>query len=130
MVFAFAVVLSGPAASPIDVSRRLVAAAVDALGPACPAPALASAGDREPSLVFLAGTQLRLVEAAQAGAFLRDGECRAAFVEASEEATFRSSLGDAPGVREVRRIGGVNINSGKALDIGVFVRQSGGHDPD
>ena len=87
----------------------------------CAEPAFASAGLREPSLVFLVGTGLAMPDGAGAAQFLAAGPCRMAFVEGREEGAFTaqaSSLALAP--RLVGRVGGININGGRALDIGVY----------
>ncbi|HRJ69780.1 MAG TPA: glycosyl transferase, partial [Beijerinckiaceae bacterium] len=92
----------------------------------CDKPALASAGYREPSLVFLTRTDLRLVMGAEAANILaQDGPgCRIAFVESREEASFRAALAAKPaGETLTTRIRGVNINGGRTLDIGVYVRR-------
>ena len=50
----------------------------------CPHPAVGTLGYREPSLVFLAGTELRMFAGAgEAAEFLKGGGCRLAFVEGS-----------------------------------------------
>src|SRR5258708_12360983 len=46
----------------------------------CTHPVAASAGYGEPSLVFLAGTETRVTDASGAADFLRDGDCRFAFL--------------------------------------------------
>jgi 4-amino-4-deoxy-L-arabinose transferase-like glycosyltransferase len=87
----------------------------------CAEPAFASAGFREPSLVFLVSTGLAMPDGAGAAQFLAAAPCRMAFVEGREEAAFTaqaSSLALVP--RLVGRVGGININGGRALDIGVY----------
>ena len=105
------------------LSPRLAAAGRTALGPACAAPAFASVGDSEPSLVFSTNTAMLLTDAAGAAAFLGGGPCRVAFVVQPQEAAFDAAL--APGVRArlATRVVGTNINGGKRLDIGVYMRQ-------
>jgi 4-amino-4-deoxy-L-arabinose transferase-like glycosyltransferase len=108
-----------PRLESINLSRRLASAVERA---ACPSPEVASAGYREPSLVFLTSTNLRLVMGGEAAAFLssRGEKCRVALVESREEAAFRAALTGAPPVL-LQRIQGVNINGGRKLDIGVWV---------
>ncbi len=87
----------------------------------CPSPAVATAGYREPSLVFLVSTDLAMVDGAGAAQFLAGGQCRMAFVEAKEEAAFTAAApAGAAAPRLVTRVGGFNINGGKRLDIGVY----------
>src|SRR5207247_1652473 len=50
----------------------------------CTQPQAAAVGYQEPSVVFLAGTATRLVDVAGAAEFLRGGECRFVFIEASQ----------------------------------------------
>ena len=54
----------------------------------CAHPLAASAGYEEPSLVFLAGTETRLTDAASAADFLNGGACRFAFIESRQERAF------------------------------------------
>jgi hypothetical protein len=83
---------------------------------------VATLGYREPSLVFLAGTRLEMLEnGPEAAAFLAGGRCRVAFVERRFEADFRneaSRLGLTPALST--RVGGFNINGGRRLDLGVY----------
>jgi 4-amino-4-deoxy-L-arabinose transferase-like glycosyltransferase len=92
----------------------------------CADPEVASAGDHEPSLVFLVGTSIRLTDGSGAADFLRGGSCRVAFVDVRQERAFvqrAEAIGllYGPGPR----IEGININGGKALSISVF-RSEGG----
>ncbi len=120
--FVFGWFLNAGHADRIAVSRRLVQAGRRAV-PACPRPDFASAGDREPSLVFLAGTDLVLTDGAGAARFLSGGPCRVALVENREEAGFAAALGPDAAVTLRSRVAGLNINGGKTLDVGVYVRQ-------
>src|SRR6185436_9845968 len=57
----------------------------------CESPQVATLGYREPSLVFLTGTNLDMVETGpEAAAFLRPGGCRVVFVEKRFESEFRA----------------------------------------
>jgi len=88
----------------------------------CENPLVATLGYREPSLVFLTGTNLDMVETgAQASAFLRQGGCRVVFVEKRYEGEFRAEnerLGQQPVLST--RVHGFNINSGRRLDIAAY----------
>ena len=90
----------------------------------CADPAVVTLGYREPSLVFLTGTNLAMVASgAQAAAFLGQPGCRVAFVEsrhAEEFAAARAALSEQP--RLVTTIHGFNLNGGRRLKIDVFAR--------
>jgi 4-amino-4-deoxy-L-arabinose transferase-like glycosyltransferase len=88
---------------------------------ACEHPIAASAGYQEPSLVFLAGAATRLTDAAGAADFLREGDCRYAFVEERQEPAF-ALRAEAIGLRYDRepRIEAFNISHGQPLTIAVF----------
>ena len=87
----------------------------------CPQPVAAAAGYHEPSLVFLAGTQTRLTDAAGAVDFLRQGPCRFAVLEGRNERIF-AQRAEAAGLRysPVARIDGVNYSIGRAASISIF----------
>jgi hypothetical protein len=55
----------------------------------CTHPVAASAGYGEPSLVFLAGTEARFTDASGAADFLREGDCRFAFIETHQESALK-----------------------------------------
>jgi 4-amino-4-deoxy-L-arabinose transferase-like glycosyltransferase len=86
------------------------------------APRIATLGYREPSLVFLTGTGLEMLETGiEASAFLKEGGCRMVFVEKRFEDDFRAEnqrLGQQPALST--RITGFNINSGRQLDIAAY----------
>jgi 4-amino-4-deoxy-L-arabinose transferase-like glycosyltransferase len=111
--------------TPFAVSPRLAAARQQALAatPGCRSLSAASAGYHEPSLVFLTETDILLTDGKGAGDFLRAEPCRIAFVDANQESVFKEALGDVGGVRLAQRLEGINLNGGKRLDIGVYVRQ-------
>lgn len=114
-----------PSLAPIWLSPRLEAAVARVAN--CPEPEVASAGFREPSYVFLQGTQTRLVDAPGAADHLAAAgadECRVAAVEARLEEAFLKALADAgASARLGERVRGININGGKSLDIGVYVKE-------
>jgi len=74
-----------PRARALFIAPRLLQAAVRAAP--CPNPRFASTY-QEPSMVFVAGTETKLVYGPEAADFLRLGGCRIAFVESREERAF------------------------------------------
>jgi 4-amino-4-deoxy-L-arabinose transferase-like glycosyltransferase len=88
----------------------------------CENPQVATLGYREPSLVFLTGTGLDMVDSGvQASDFLRQGGCRVVFVEKRHEGEFRAQnerFGQQPVLSA--RIQGFNINSGRRLEIAAY----------
>jgi 4-amino-4-deoxy-L-arabinose transferase-like glycosyltransferase len=89
---------------------------------ACKHPLAVSAGYEEPSLVFLAGTATQMVDEPGAAAdFLRQGDCRFAFIEARDEPAF-AARAEAIGLRYASgpRIGGFNISTSEWIDVAVF----------
>ena len=117
---AFGVVMSGPLFKPFQMSPRLAQAGRAALEAAgCGrGQGMATAGYREPSLVFLTRTDLGMTDGPGAARFLAEGPCRLAFVDRRDEPGFKTT---APGVTPVSRVAGVNLNGGRALDVGVYV---------
>jgi hypothetical protein len=105
----------------INLSKRLAETA-RTIG--CDNPAYLTAGYNEPSLVFLTSTNITLGDGKQAAAHFSTMGCRVAFVESRHEAAFKTALEAfdfKPALKT--RITGVNINSGRNLDIGVYVRE-------
>ena len=92
----------------------------------CENPLVATLGYREPSLVFLTGTNLEMLETGEeAATFLKQGGCRLVFVEKRFEEAFRAEnlrLGQQPALST--RVTGFNINSGRRLDIGAYASRS------
>jgi len=105
----------------LRLSPRL-AATVKAAG--CADPKVITVGYREPSLVFLTGTDLAMApDGAAAAAFLAEPGCRIAFVEKRFEAGFQAGIAQvAPAPRLLTTLRGFNLNGGRRLEIGVFVR--------
>ncbi|TXM73050.1 glycosyltransferase family 39 protein [Methylobacterium sp. WL103] len=102
----------------LKVSNRL-AAIRDALP--C-RPQVASLGYREPSLVFLIGTDLATPNTgADALAFLNAGGCRLVFVEQRSAADFADAwpVGGA-GPKAVGQVSGFNINAGRRVDLTAY----------
>jgi len=122
-------------ASAVLTSMAIYGVVVPALGYLFPGPALArilresgcahpvaaAAGYREPSLVFLAGTETRLTDGIEAAEFLRGGGCRFAFIESGEEKSF-AQRAQAIGLRytAVARVGAFNISHGEPITIAVY----------
>lgn len=108
-----------PLLKAVAISPRLAAAAAAA---DCAPTGLATAGYREPSLVFLTRTDLEMTDGAGAASFLRAGTCRIGFVEKRMEEAFLKAWGDTePPPKLLSRVGGLNLNGGRTLDIGVYV---------
>jgi 4-amino-4-deoxy-L-arabinose transferase-like glycosyltransferase len=104
------------------LSPRL-AETVRAVG--CADPAVITVGYREPSLVFLLGTELAMGYDGQAAAsFLNQPGCRIALVESRAMAGFEAALAQtALTPRLATTINGFNLNGGRKLTMSVFVRQ-------
>jgi hypothetical protein len=87
----------------------------------CTHPVAASAGYSEPSLVFLAGTETLLTDASRAADFLREGDCRFAFIEAHQEGAF-AQRAEAIGLRYERgpRVEAFNFSKGRPITIAIF----------
>ena len=124
-------IFGGPLFAPFDLSDRLAAARQRAFGaaPTCSTLDVATTRYREPSLVFLIGTNLTMTDAAGAATFLANGACRLAFVPAQDEPAFRAAGADASRVQLLERVAGINLNGGRPLDIGVYLGQGGSNDP-
>jgi 4-amino-4-deoxy-L-arabinose transferase-like glycosyltransferase len=108
-----------PVLQSLQISPRLAAVArsLD-----CQNPSVGTLGYREPSLVFLAGTDIIMLESpSHAAAFLKAGDCRMAFVDRRFEESFRREA-ERAGVRPAlaTRLSGFNINGGRRLDIGAY----------
>lgn len=103
----------------IWISPRLAAAV--AAGAPCAAPQVASAGYTEPSLVFLLGTDTRLIDGAEAARFLGGGACRMAIVERAHREAFDAAAATLPAPpQEVATLRGFNLNGGDRLDFAIF----------
>ncbi|NNM75241.1 ArnT family glycosyltransferase [Enterovirga aerilata] len=113
-VFGFA----QPVLQSLKLSPRLAAAA-EAAG--CPGAPVATLGYREPSLVFLVGTSLDMLETPQEAAdFLSQPGCRVLLVDSRFEPAFLQLLGERVTREPAARIAGFNINGGRRTDIGVY----------
>jgi 4-amino-4-deoxy-L-arabinose transferase-like glycosyltransferase len=111
-----------PSLTPVFPSVALAKVMQDS---GCAAPLAASTGYHEPSLVFLAGTETRLIDGAGAAEFLRGGDCRFAFVEARQQRSF-AQRADAIGLHYSSgpRIEGFNMGNGRSIAVAVY--RSGG----
>lgn len=116
MISVFGIVLpSLPMLFPSDILASIVRSA------GCDKPLVAAAGFHEPSLVFLAGTDTRLVEGTAAADFLRQGPCRIAIIEGRSERSFVQRA-EVIGLRyqPLPRVDGFNISSGRSVSLSVF----------
>lgn len=106
----------------LKLSPRL-AETVAAVG--CADPHVITVGYREPSLVFVTGTDLAMAaDGAAVAAFLGQPGCRIAFVEQRFAAQFQSAIATAPTPpRLLTTLRGFNLNGGRRLEIAVYVRQ-------
>jgi len=114
--------LASPSLRGLKLSPRL-AEAVQSVS--CQNPQVMTVGYREPSLVFLVGTDLRMgADGSAAASFLREPGCRVALVEGRFLDGFRQGLaasGVAP--RLLTTITGFNLNGGKPIAMSVYVRE-------
>jgi len=87
----------------------------------CPNPEVVSAGFSEPSLVFLAGTNVNFGSGLTAADFLNGEPCRFAFIDSRQERSFVQRA-DAIGLRYAPgpRVEGFNINSGQFITIAIY----------
>ncbi|MBD3849471.1 glycosyltransferase family 39 protein [Bosea sp. SSUT16] len=108
----------------LKLSPRLAQAAKAA---GCADPAVITLGYREPSLVFLTGTDLAMAAGGtQAAAFLDQPGCRVAFVESRFAGEFDAALAASPvKPRLLTTIEGFNLNGGRKLSIAVFAKEPG-----
>jgi len=108
-------------------SLKLSPRLAEAARAACPDPAVLTLGYREPSLVFLTGTNLAMAASGeQAAAFLNQPGCRVAFVEKRYAGEFEAAIASQPvKPRLLTTIRGFNLNGGRRLDIAVFAREPG-----
>lgn len=115
--------LTAPVMRSLKLSPRL-ADAVKSV--ACAKPAIITAGYREPSLVFLLGTDLVIASGGgQAADFLGLPGCRIALVEQRDAAEFgAAALRLAARPRLVTHVTGFNLNGGRKLDIAVYAAEN------
>ena len=109
--------LTQPALPALKVSPRL-AAIRDGLP--CRNPTVGTLGYREPSLVFLIGTDLAMLDSGEeAAGFLRRGGCRLVYVEDRFAKAFADAEGGTP-PQPVGRVTGFNINGGKPVGLSAY----------
>ncbi len=127
-VMVYGGVMTGPVFQPFALSPRLAEARARAQAQSgCADLAPASPSYREPSLVFLTRTDILFDGPEATGRFMGQGACRIAFINAADDPAFQAGLGaSAEGVRLVERLVGINLNGGRKLDIGVYLRQGEG----
>ncbi len=111
--------LAQPVLSSLRLSGRLAAMARTA---PCRDPAVATLGYREPSLVFLVGTGLDMVETPdEAASFVTGPGCRVAIVAERFAPAFRDALlARQTNLDTLGHVRGFNINSGRSADLGVY----------
>jgi 4-amino-4-deoxy-L-arabinose transferase-like glycosyltransferase len=87
----------------------------------CNAPVAAAAGFVEPSLVFLTSTRTRLLDGSSSADFLRQGPCRYALIEFSQQRAFVQRA-DAIGLRysRVGFVDGYNHSQGRDISVTIF----------
>lgn len=125
-VFVFSGVMTSGPFEPWRLSPRLAEAVRQATAqrPECPRVEASTTGYNEPSLVFLLGTDLQMLDGAEAAAFVQAKPCRVALVDARQEGAFRAGLSQASNIALFSRIEGVNLNGGRKLDLGVYARKA------
>lgn len=98
------------------------AALVEEARASCPTSDIATAGYREPSLVFLLGTDTVLTDAAGAARHLSGGDpCALALVEARQEPAFLAALPDVdPPVFALGRVAGFNYSNGRFVTLTLY----------
>jgi 4-amino-4-deoxy-L-arabinose transferase-like glycosyltransferase len=88
-------------------------------------PVVAAAGYHEPSLVFLCGTDTKLVNAHQAALHLRHNQNGLALVREKGEEVFHAALSDFAGsVKLMEKIRGFNYTKGKWLTLNLYRNES------
>jgi len=124
-VFVYGGELTGALAKTFLLAPRLdeMARSAQLLAPQCGLLKRATTLYREPSLVFLSGTDLAMTIGKGAADFLMEGPCRVAFVDSRDETLFREGLPANAPVKLIGRVEGVNLSRGRNLDIGVWLRQ-------
>lgn len=84
-------------------------------------PVVAAAGYHEPSLVFLCGTDTKLVNAVQAALHLREKPNGLALISARKDDLFHKTLSNSKGsVKLLETIKGFNYTKGKRLTLNLY----------
>lgn len=109
-----------PSNRPLWLARR-IAATVQPLKP-CPTTVLASSAFTEPSLVFEAGVDTRLLRYWEAADFLaKDPRCGLALIGSAQIPAFLArARADGVMPASLARVAGVNYSTGKRLDLILF----------
>ncbi len=104
----------------VNLSRRLAEAAQTTK---CENLKIATTTYREPSLVFLTRTDLLMTDAQGATQFMREPGCRIAFIGSTLEKDYLDSSTKS-GIKQqlIQRVNGLNINSGRKVDIAVYAK--------
>ena len=126
-LFVFGGILTSGPFEPYRLSPHLAEARarVAQQFPDCPRFEAATVGGyNEPSLVFLTGTDLRMIDGARAATFVDEKACRIAFVDVREESAFKSALSAGSQIALQERVLGVNLNGGRKFDMGVYARKA------
>jgi len=88
-------------------------------------PVVAAAGYHEPSLVFLCGTDTKLVNAHQAALHLRQNPGGLALIREGKDDLFHKTLSGSNGsVRLLERIKGFNYTKGKRMTLNLYGRSN------
>jgi 4-amino-4-deoxy-L-arabinose transferase-like glycosyltransferase len=111
-----------PNASELWLSRSVAQAVERYRGSAGdPAPVIAAAGYHEPSLVFLCGTETKLVGAREAALHLRQNSEGLAVVREKLDAAFHKALrGPIGSVKLLEKIEGINYTKGKRITLNLY----------
>jgi hypothetical protein len=108
-----------PSLTSLQISGRLLSAGKAAV--TCDKPELVSTGYPEPSLVFYAGSGIRLVTPEEAADFLAAGGCRVAFVEERRQSIFNQRAADIGVEFDVRgEVRGGSIGNWRSVNMRVF----------
>ena len=112
--------LSQPLFESLRLSGRATALARTA---SCGTPLVGTFGYREPSLVFLSGTSLDMLDSAdEAAAFATGPGCRVTIVDERRIPAFRDALEkrQVTQLQALGRIRGFNINGGRPQELGLY----------
>jgi hypothetical protein len=111
-----------PNSSELWLSRSVAQAIERYRGSATdPPPVIAAAGYHEPSLVFLCGTETKLVSVRQAALHLRQNPENLALVREKLDAAFHKALRTPHGsVKLLEKIKGINYTKGKRMTLNLY----------
>ena len=86
-----------------------------------PTPVIAAAGYHEPSLVFLCGTETKLVSAHEAALYLRKNPKGLAVVREKLDGEFLEAISNPNGsVKLLERVEGINYTKGKKMTLNLY----------